>query len=482
MSEETHETPPTPPTPTTPPDGDEVTETPDETTVDETVSEPGTRRMPGWALTVILILVAAVVAGFFYIIDVQHDMNRAKARVAQGQAALLDGDLYKAMFEYSMALTYDSKIEGAHQALGRIAISNGQGDDAVRHFLKEIKINPADRDSRLALGCLYTLACVHPDDPQQVKGYLLSKFEDVLPYNWPDSLDLSTDAETDPLTEAVVHYHFALENLPGDPAPVLGLALTDVAVDNLTSARERLSRLTSFVSDESYLPVIQSIIEDINREEQFRMLASAGQSSLPDVLSPLIDPPADESTGTEDVAPASTEDLSGALSALPPIPGQGSGGFGSRDPSGFPTGEGGTAGNNFGLEIQREDLTPQPTIKPITRDIFLEETGEVIKTTRLANLYESGDISYRLGETITMPFTGTEVMVIAETEDTLLIQERGHTFKFRKGAVGWNLVEEETGTIVPGDIPQGITVHEPEENEDESDSAEEELGPEVETE
>jgi len=451
------------------------------------------RLSPARTILAVFLLLILLVGSFLGLKDAQDNRNRARARFAQGQSALLDGDYYRALYEYTIALKYYPKLRGAHLALGRIAIYNRQGDEAIRHFRAELELNPEDRESRLALGCIYTLECVPADDPYQVVAYLLGRFGDVLPYDWPDSLDFAADPSnpsTDSLTEAIVQFQSVLEKLPADPAPVIGTALTDIAINNLTGARERLSKLTNFVEDESFLPVIQSIIEDINREEQYRMLASGGgQQGLPDFTTPLVEPTPSDMTGSGLVSAPPPQDLSGVLGMLPPLPGNEgmvslspspsvppTGGFGSRGP--LPGASSGP-GNNLGLALDREKITPHPTVKPITRDIFLQETGEAMKTNRLANIYSTGDIGFEVGKPVIMPFTGTEITVMEETPDRIVLQERGYIFTFRKSTVGWDLVPEEDESILPDVEADGTAVNEGESTEGGTNSPDEEMGPEV---
>lgn len=438
------------------------------------------------ALIVIVMVIAAIVVGFINVFQWQERANEARARLAMGQASMIDGDSYEALYQFTRAVELDPKLTDAHASLGRIAIENGQADEAVRKFHDELALNPDDRESHLALGCLYTLGCIPDDDPHDLRAYINNSFARVIPYYWPSDLEFTPESGIDSLTRAVYHFQYALEHLPEDPTPEIGLALTHIVNYDLDIARERLSKLLIESSDEGAIAVAQEFIEDINQEELYSTwLARNPQLPPSDISEPLLTAMDD----SEPIFPAlpTADDLS---EDLQPLPGFGEqedvgeidfesfassspdhGGFGSRT---FDTSQLAGNGNSqgTGTQVRPEDLVPQPTVKPITNDIHIEETNEWVRTVRIANIYETGSVGFRPGETIVMPGTNLEVTVIESSDDRIVLEERGYRFVWQPGEVGWVQVEEEDGEIgVDGEITEGSEGSEP---------AEDELGPEVE--
>ena len=116
------------------------------------------RRIPMsvWLVVAALVVVACSIS-FAVVNTFQKTSNAADARIAAGEQAMMDGDLDKALFEYTAALQISPRAPGAHKALGQIALANGRADEAVRHLEAELKVRPSDRFSHLALGCLYSL-------------------------------------------------------------------------------------------------------------------------------------------------------------------------------------------------------------------------------------------------------------------------------------------------------------------------------------
>jgi len=415
--------------------------------------EPFRIKFPTGISPVLWILIVVVIAGiataFINVITSQGRTNEARVRLANGQAALIDGDSFGALYQFTRAIELNPKLPGAHAALGRIAIENGQSAEAVRKFQDELAVNPDDRESHLALGCLYTLGCIPDDDPHELRAYVNQSFANVLPYNWPPDLAYTPDSDTDALSTAVYHFQYALEKLPGDPTPEIGLALNHIANYGLDAARQRLSSLLAESQDEDAILVAQGIIADINSEEQFETWLSQNPE-IPNLSAGLTEPligPVQTSVSMPDL---STE--------LQPLPGIGSemnfdpgtfipsdadpGQFGSRpvDPNFVAQ-----SGNPPQIETQvtPQDLFPQPTVKPITNDIHLDETNEWVHTVRIANIYQSGNVGFRAGETVVMPVTNTEVKVIESSEDKIVLEERGYQFTWVPGEVGWTQVVEE---------------------------------------
>ncbi len=447
----------------------------------------------------VLAIIVIMVIAFMQVQKTRERRNEARTRLAMGQASLLDGDSYRALFQFTVALELDPDIPGAYSSLGRIAIENKQGSDAVRKFLAELEIDPDDRESHLALGCLYNLGCISPGDPYNLKVYLVGRFADVLPYNWPLDLQFDVEGDTDALSSAVYHFQYALEKLPDDPAPELGLALNHIANYDLGTARQRLSRLISETSDEAMISIARNVIEDINREEQYmNWIAGNPRYSGPaDTGSSLFGPDGGESA-PEIPVPPEAADYSDDLQPLPGFDDQfnydsfatGSpedNGFGSRAIDSSQVA--GNTGTDLGMEIQLSDLTMQPTVKPITNDIHIQDTNEWIRTVRIGNIYEAGTVGFREGETIVMPKTNTEVTVIESSDDRIVLDERGYRFVWVPGEVGWVRETPEDAIGTNPDFPPGVHAYTPGkedgdevESEDGDDLTEDELGPEVESE
>ncbi len=410
----------------------------------------------GMFAIVAIVAIFAIVSGFSILQGTQKRANEARNRLASGQSALVEGDMYTALYEFTVALQLNPRIAGAHSALGEIAIANGQAGTAIDHFLAELRLSPDERTSHLALGCLYTLGVVPPGDPKQVRGYLVDRFEHVIPFKWPDELEYESGEDVDPLSEAVYHFQYAAERLPNDPAPRLGLVLTDIAKDDLEAARNRLSNLILSGPDELTLTVAQEMIRDINREEQYR-LAMAGSSTGPRFVGEMPSGP------TEPPPPA---DYSGELEPLPPMGDVGgasepeSGGFGFRTtpPPNWEPGQ----SRDLGLTIGPRDLLPQPSVKPVSHDIHLEESNEWVHTVRIANIYELGSVGFREGETIVMPNTNIEVTVSVYQDDLIVLEERGHAFEWVPGSVGWTLRSVD-GKEVPSGTQLEVSVTRPDE-------------------
>jgi len=440
---------------------------------------------PYLAGIIAIILIVAIGYAFVKIQGGQETSNLARTRHAQGRAALVDGDLSRALYEFTVALELDPGLPGAHSALGGIAIANGNGNDAVIHFQAELEINPQDRQSRLALGCIFSLGLVPADDPMNIRLYLLEKFNEIIPFDWPDDFEYVAPTDIDPLTQAIYQFEYVLEHLPADPAPEIGLALSELARNDLNGARNRLSSLIMEVEDDQSIRLVQGIIEDINHEEQYQLLADRTPATLTGETPPTTEP-------FEPVSPST--DLTGDIGPLPSIAGLGEefagnateGGFGSRDFNPLPANELPDGQNGLGLRITRDDLEVQPTVKPVSNDIYLEEAREFVSTVRLANINQAGSVGFRVGETVVMPNTNVEVAVVEAGDDRIVLQEGENTFVWVKGEIGWDReipepVAEDT-SMVP--VPEGVTVHSTgEENEEEAgennDNTTEELGPDV---
>jgi len=437
---------------------------------------------------VIVISVVVIVAAywFFSLMQEQERSNQAMNHMAMGREALVDGDLGKGLVHFTDALELDPGIEDANAALGQIAIAFKDGTKAVEHFNAELEINPDDRQSHLALGCLYALGAIEPGDPNRLKPYLLSRYPDILPFAWPIDLAYIPDPGESPYIDAVYHFNKPLEHLPDDPMPIIGLALTDIAAYNLPSARQRLSNLTASVEDEATLITIYSIIEDINEEEQNQAFLMAQYPDEPVAAQPG---PIQPSTPGED--------YTGELTPMPPIAGEspsteGESGFGSRvtAPADLPGSEDGESG--FSTTMDETDFSPQPSVKPVSHDIPLSESGEWVHTTRIANIYQQGSVGFRVGETIVMPNTNVEVTVVQSSEELIVLSERGYDFYWIPGEVGWRLDQavaagtspdeglDITATFPSDDVSEDI--EDPDDTEDstgDEETTETELGPEV---
>jgi hypothetical protein len=430
------------------------------------------------AIIIIFLLAVAIVKAQ----KGQEVTNLARERLAQGRAALVDGDLSRALYEFTVAIELDPNLPGAHSALGGIAIANGNGNDAVKNFNAELEINPDDRQSRLALGCIYTLGLVPPDDTLRVKPYLLRRFNDIIQFNWPADLKYDVPADLDPLTQAVYNFQFVLEQLPADPAPEIGLALSEVARNDLSAARDRLSQLMMDTTDDNTIRLMESLIDDINNEEQYQTrVAGLPPQTVAGIETTPPEPAASFGLSTnysEDLGPLPPIMAPGGMPTTGlPMQEEPAGDFGSRNLPPLGAGDGTEDQSGLGLRITRDDLVPQPTVKPISNDVYLEEAKEYVNTVRLANIYQPGSVGFRAGETIVMPNTNTEVRVVEAGDSRIVLQEGQNTFVWVKGDVGW--VQEvpetpETGTEAGS---EGSATGESSENGNEATSGN--LGPDV---
>jgi hypothetical protein len=380
----------------------------------------------------------------------------AQARLVSGQAALIDGNLDLALYEYTSALKLNPSLPGAHKALGEIALANGKANDAVQHFEAELKIDPNDVQSHIALGCLYALGVVPPDDPHAMRLYLIRRFAEIFPTLWSNDLVMTPASDIDPLTSSIYNFQFAVEHDPANSMPKIGLAIAHLANYDLTGARDKLLSLSIDLAnnesiDQTQLLLVQNIIDDINQEEQYLALNSQ---------SPMVpfDRGMPQSTTMPEFNPemysTNQPDLSGDLSSLPPLP--------SLPTSGLPpvadNGAGAGFGNRYqantgippmtadlGMRLSEQDVTPQPTVKPISQDIHLEESNEWVHTVRLANMYQQGSVGFRQGETVVMPNTNVEVKVIESSDDKIVLEENGVQFTWIPGEIGWKLENAPAG-------------------------------------
>jgi hypothetical protein len=349
-------------------------------------------------------------------------------------------------------------------------------------------VRPSDRFSHLALGCLYSLGLLGEDDPHRMRAYLLDKFNFIAPAKWADSLVFSPSPEVDPLTTAIYHFQFAQESAPNDPNAAIGVALAHLANYNLANARDKLSRLYLEISenesiDEGKLLLVNGILHDINQEEQYIQTGMVAVTSTE--LAPGLALP-ETPTETPGLSAAQPE-INNGLSTLPPIPTSGGGPsvglppintdlgdttFGHRYPAVPATPE---TGPNLGLQLSQEDLQPKPTVKPISRDVNLDQTHELVHTVRLANIFEPGDVGFQEGETVVMPNTNVDVKVVEYTEDRIVLEEHGSRFVWVPGDVGWVLQDQMRLS------PTGEPLPEPELTPDEQSSEDtgEVVGPEV---
>ena len=445
-----------------------------------------------------IVAIMVITSGFIVIERAQRRANEARNRLALGQAALVDGDTYLALYHFTIALELNPRLPGAHSALGRIAITNKQADNAVRHLNAELAVNPGDRLSHLALGCLYALGCIPADDPHTVRPYLLRRFREVLLYEWPEDLVFVPGPDIDALSRSVYHFQYAAENLPDDPAPHIGLALTEIANYNLDTARTRLAALVGRTADENTILVAQNIIQDINREEQYQAMtgietdAGSVVREIPPEAVP-VPPLRDYGEGLEPLPPMA--DMSGAEPEVQPVPAPPAGGFGERGL--YPPADTSGGRGDLGFSITRENLMPRPTVKPISNDVRIEATNEWVHTVRIANIYQQGNVGFREGETIVMPVTNTEVKVVEVEDDRIVLEERQHSFEWVRGQVGWTLksvdgIPENAPAALditarpPGEEASAEDNEEPAADSDESETGEdgestpeEELGPEV---
>lgn len=404
---------------------------------------------------VMIALIVAAVAIVGVVARSQGRSNAATARVMAGQAALVDGDRDTALYQFTEAIKLDPRIPGAHKALGQIALANGQADEAVRDFETELKINPQDRQSQIELGCLYTLGVVPSDDPHALRGYLLKRFADIAPGEYSVNLAYSPPQGVEPMAAAIVHFQAAAEDNPDDPSPKIGVALAHLASYDLAAARDKLSKLQIELAnnnqvDEEQLIVIKNILNDITQEEEYIAALPTEATTIPPQTPAVTSVPPVEINPSGPFSTTSTRppDLSGSLTTLPPI--AGSAGpevpspvsppahttFGNRypaPPSGYQPGD----STNIGID----DVIPQPTVKPITRDVPIEGSNEHVRIVRLVNIYEKGEVGFRSGETVVMPNTNTEVKVVSSSDTKIVLEEHGVQFTWVPGDVGWTLKE-----------------------------------------
>jgi tetratricopeptide (TPR) repeat protein len=200
---------------------------PDEPAEDAAAKRPWRVTYLGAIIAVALLVALVSIIGA--VSRTQGRANAARAHVVAGQSALVDGDRDSALYEFTEALRLDPRIPGANKALGQIALANGRADEAIRHYETELKINPNDRQSHIALGCLYSLGVIPPDDPHALRGYLLQRFTDIAPAEYSPNLTYTAPEGTDPLALSIYHYQFAAHGHPEDPSPAIGAALTHLA-------------------------------------------------------------------------------------------------------------------------------------------------------------------------------------------------------------------------------------------------------------
>ena len=431
------------------------------------VSARGT--FAGIFLAVLVILV--IVAAFLQINRTQQRANEAQTRMARGQAAVIEGDMDLALFQFTEALNLDPNLPGANRSLGLIALANGRGVDggaeAGRHFEAELAINPDDRLSHLALGCLNVLGIVGAADIPGIRPYLIGQFQNVLPAQWSPELQYEPTDDVHPLTKSIYHFHYASERLPADPAPIVGLSLAHLANNDIYAAREKLSRLVIETTDENAISTASALIDDLNELEIY--LAYIGTetpetdtSTVPDETSP----PRDYSSELEPL-----ESIAGAPDEYRPPWETGPDPYGSSN-RGY--------GDDLTLQVTQEDLIPQPTVKPISHDIHLEETDEWIHTVRIANIYQRGSLTFREGEIIVMPNTNTEVRVMEAEDNMIVLEENGETYTWVPGDVGWVLVRQSGEMSLSEAESMGILpVPESDNGETEEPDSGDDLGPEV---
>jgi tetratricopeptide (TPR) repeat protein len=400
--------------------------------------------MAGAAAIVVIVILAAV---FITLARSQERSNEAQARMALGQAAMVDGDFDLALYQFTEALRLDPKLPGAHRSLGILALARGKGPDggaeAASHFESELRINPDDRQSHLALGCLNALGMTGYDTSGILRSLLLDRFQYVLPVIWSPELAVDPPVDSYPLANAIYHFQYAVERLPGDSAPIFGLALAHLANNDITTAREKLTKLTLETQDENAIAIAQILTGDLNHLEVY--LAAMERQQQAAGAGAYTEFPLSTGYGSE-LLPLS------ALSTQQPesLP------FGSYRPSwepgtGFDFGDAAAPGED-GLRVTPDEILPQPTVKPISQDIHLEESDQWIHTIRLANIYQRGNVGFREGETIIMPNTNVEVHVLEAGEDKIVLEESGNVFTWVPADVGWRLVRDqeisaENGTV-----------------------------------
>ncbi len=444
-------------------------------------AEPGSRRGAYLRGIIAIVVIAAIGVGFAWLQRAQQRMNAAQSRMAEGQGALVDGDMDLALYQFTVALELDPRLAGAHRALGFIALARGRsiegGAEAGRHFEAELVNNPHDRQSHLALGCLYALGIVPDEDPWGFHPYLLEKFSDVLPVEWSQELGFAPSDDIHPLAKAIYHFQHAAERLPADPAPMIGLSLAHVANCDIATARQTLSRSSVGIQDETALGVVRDILGDINQLEIHLAYAprdpmDPGTAYMP-FDSDSVSRPTDYSEELEPLPPMSVQQPESPLTA-------------SGNEQFWSMGSDGPLQTDWGLSadlttrVTEEDLVPQPSVKPISHDIHLGDSSEWVRTVRIANLYQPGSVTFGEGDVLVMPYTETEVRVVEAGEDRIVLEEHGETFTWVRAAVGWNL-ERETPEAPPEDAePAEVSVPLPDQFEQSPGSeTDEELGPEV---
>jgi tetratricopeptide (TPR) repeat protein len=380
---------------------------------------------------VALLIICGVVFGLKGIMSAGVLKSEAALRMDAGHAAILENNMESALYQFTRALEANPKILTAHSSLGKIALARGRGQEAARHFEAELELDPDNRDSHLALGCLNALGCIGENDPNNIRHYLIDRFADVLPLDWSGQLTYTPPEDEDALAGAIYQFQSALELSPDDPAPGIGIALSYIAVYDLASARDRLNRMLGSIDDDNTNLIVRRIISDINDEEQY--IAMGGDPV--DIV--------EEDSGIHDVPPLNfvPPPSNPDLSELPPINGGGANtaGFGDRlsvDPD-MPEAAG------MDIRLQESDMYAHPTVKPINNDIHLEGSNEFVHTVRIGNIYEQGMVGFREGETIVMPHTNNQVTVLKKSDDEIVIQEGENIFTWIPDDVGWTLKPEE---------------------------------------
>ncbi|MFH1676737.1 MAG: tetratricopeptide repeat protein [bacterium] len=389
-------------------------------------------------ITSLAIVIVIAVIGTVWVNVGRAGSTEVAKRIAYGKAFIIDGDLDSALYQFTRALEIHPGNPEAHSELGKIALAQGRGEEAARHFLAVLEKKPNDRLGHLAMGCLYAIATVSSDDPRGLRPYLLTKFTDVIPVAWSPDLTFTAPEGEDPLSQAIYQFQFAgdIHNREDQniAASKIGLVLTHIANYDLANARQKLSRLSAETTDDTVMLTINGILNDINWEEQRQRLLAKAENQPAET-------PAQATPQTE--APPVT-DYSQDLSPLPPIaetnmsPEQlRSGGFGSHAFDELQSG-----GNDFSMKITQQDIFPQPSVKPITNDIWLPDSNKVVHTVRLANITLPGSVGFREGETIVMPNSNVEVKVLESGDEKIVLQEGANIFTWVPGDVGWKLKED----------------------------------------
>lgn len=444
----------------------------------------------------ILIAVALITSCLSFsliVLRTQNNIGKAGERCTNGMTAMINGDLDLALFEFTEALKLNPSIKGAHRALGQIALTNGRASDAAKHFEAELKINRSDLFSHMALGCLYSIGLIPKDDPHNLKTYLLQAFPKIVPAYWRPDLSFIPPEGVDPLSTAINHFQYCIQADSSDPAPRIGVAFAHLANYNLAAARQKLSTLylnlvdNPQIEDET-IEFVNRVISDINEEEQYiawletnnKVSSQQGthQSPAPEQQIESSEAMPDLSSKLSELPPLSDNPEMGPLPPLPQSPASGDTTFGNRyDNSDTQNRE------NLSLRLTEQDLIPQPTVKPINNDIQLKDSNQRIKTVRLANIYESGSVGFREGETIIMPNTNVEVKVIEYKQNKIVLEERGHRFVWVPSPdVGWML----ENTPINASPPLNITAVKPKDKDKQQDDESannsannDDLGPEV---